>query len=410
MSSPLATDNVKNETTMSNSEELLQEFSKRRLALLFDDTAPTQRSVWVRPAENCSPAEVNEILELRGSLLCVAVSSSRAQGFMLSPMARPRSGSLLDRSLDHGDESYGSNMCESVEAREGVTTGISAFDRALTISILGERNPTPRKLVRPGHIFPVAARDGGILVRQALTEGALDLVRLSGHSDAAVFVDSLGPNGEFLRPDDQISICHQLGAPRLALSTLTRLRLVSEKLIYRVAEARLPTRLAGDVHAVVYKSHIHSGEHVALIKGRIDSTAPTLIRVQPEFTFSDVFGGNTPPSRRKLLSCLKLIGEQGSGVLLYLRRPVSGQLQAQIRSWHSTYHEKPAVMMREYGLGAQILRDLGVRKAHVITDSTKNLVGLTSFGIEIVGQTTVPSCPLPQLSEDDNFPAFSSIE
>jgi 3,4-dihydroxy 2-butanone 4-phosphate synthase/GTP cyclohydrolase II len=228
-----------------------------------------------------------------------------------------------------------------------------------------------------------------VLVRNALPEGALDIVRIANFTDAALFVDLLDENGEFLSLARQEKLAAERDLPTISLGDLIRFRLETEKLVTRVAEARLPTRIAGELRSCIYKSSVHSGEHVALIKGTIDPNKPTLTRVQPEFTFGDVFGGNNPPSRSQLHQALKAINDHGSGVLVYLRRPASGQLRQQVASWSAEYGHKPAWMMREYGLGAQILRDLGVKRIELLTGTPRNLSGLTTFGIEIVGQRAI---------------------
>lgn len=357
-------------------------FKSSGLAILRDETQPANlaRSVLVAAAEGITTERVNEVLSLSGGHLYVAITSQRANAFLLTPMFRPHTPGLSESPAPD------LKMCVSVEAREGVTTGISASDRAATISVLGESTPNPRRLVKPGHVFPVEVRDGGVLVKNALAEGALDLVRITGHSDAALFVDLLDKRGEFL---DTPAVCELSAAaslPILELGQLVRFRLESEKLVYRVAEARLPTRLAGEVRSIVYRSTIHSGEHLALVKGALTPDEPVLTRVQPEFTFADVFGGDNPPTRSQLHRSLEAIGVNGSGVLLYLRRPHAGELRRQVESWNDKFHERSGAMMREYGLGAQILRDLGVHKVRLLTGSRKNLVGLKPFGVEIVSQ------------------------
>jgi 3,4-dihydroxy 2-butanone 4-phosphate synthase/GTP cyclohydrolase II len=377
----------------------------RRLAILSDDSSAQPRSTLIAPAQEITSTIVNEMLSLTGGITFVALSPQRVRAFLLDPMSRPRMNSpsvgiseieqiLRDQALSEQSLSP-LNGLESVEAREGVSTGISASDRALTISILGEPSPVPRKLVRPGHIFPLEVKEGGVLVKNALPEGAVDLVTLSGFTDAAVCIDMLGSSGEFMSLEEVKSLSSSRDIPHFLLSDLTRLRLEHEHLVTRVAEAKLPTRCAGEMKSVLYRSSLHDEEHLALVKGEINPEVPVLVRVQPEFTFGDVFGASEGSTRHDIERCLHAIGERGSGVFLYLRRPFGTQLGEQ----RSTSPFTPAVdskrrpmwMMREYGLGAQILRDLGVRKAEVLTGSTRNLVGLNSFGIEIVAQVRIPS-------------------
>lgn len=361
----------------------IEDFKRRGMALLCDTAANPARALVVSPAQDVATNTVNEILGTTGGLLFVALSPERVSQFMLSTMSRPRTQTV-------GAEPASLNMCVSVEAREGVTTGISVADRTATIRCLGESIPNPRKLVKPGHIIPVEVRAGGVLVRSSLPEGALDLVSIAGFSEAALFSDLLDGAGEVMPVLECRKLAERLKAPFIELDQLIRYRLENETLIQRVAEAKLPTVLAGELRSCIYKSTVHSGEHLALIKGKIDPDRPTLTRVQTEFTFSDVFGGSSPASRRQLHQSLRAIGERGSGVLVYLRRPSRGQLKEQVRASESLEREKPAALMREYGLGAQILRDLGVRKIELLTNSKKSLIGIKTFGIEIVSQLPIP--------------------
>lgn len=370
--------------TPSPTQRFLGEFRARRISILWDDAGTRGRAVLVAAAQNISIDTVNELISLSGGLLFVAVTPERAAALMLSKMSRPQTHPTSVA------EASQTNICVSVEAREGVSTGISAADRAATIAILGDEQPQPRKLVKPGHIFPVETRAGGVLVKAALPEAACDVVRIAGCTDAAVILDLLGPDGEFLDPSGQETFAATHRLPRLALSELTRFRLSSESLVSRVTEARLPTKLAGELRSIIYRSAIHEGEHLALVKGEIDPEQPVLTRVQPEFTFADVFGGDSPPSRKTIEHALRAIGEQGSGVLVYLRRPSLGELRQQVRKPQEDPSSRPVTMMRDYGLGAQILRDLGVRKVALLTNSKRNLIGIRPFGIEIVSQREIP--------------------
>jgi len=374
--------------TSHNIARFLLAFNERRLALLQDDFGPLDRSVLVAAAQNMTKSLMNELLTLSAGVVFVALSPARTQAFMLNPMSRLRMTASNTKAA--AEDYHIPLLCESVEAREGVTTGISAADRALTTAILGEEQPAPRKLVRPGHIFPIEVCDGGVLMRNALPEGALDIVKLTGHTEAAVFADILDEQGDFMNACRCRTLCTRHQIPMISLSSLTLMRLQSEALVYKVAEAKLPTRLAGELRSCIYKCKIHDGEHLALIKGQIDPELPVLTRVQPEFTFSDVFGGSTPPSRLVLERCLKAIGERGQGVFIYLRRPAAGQLREQIESWQTAYRQKPALLMREYGLGAQILRHLGVRKVELLSAGRLSLVGLKTFGMEIISQRPIP--------------------
>jgi 3,4-dihydroxy 2-butanone 4-phosphate synthase/GTP cyclohydrolase II len=349
--------------------------------MLIDDLS-SSRAALIAPAENISTELVNRLATLSGGLTFVAVSPERANALMLSPMVRQGAG-------DQRLPSPTTLQYVSVEAREGITTGISASDRARTLQILGSSSIQPRMLVKPGHIFPVQTREGGVLVRTAIPEGALDLVRMSGHTDAAVFVDLLSDQGENLTLEQAKDRGRKEAIPTILLSELIQHRLQKEPLVRRVAEAVLPTTLAGEVRAIVYRSTISDVEHIALVKGELDGDSTILVRVQAEQTIGDVFGGTSQPSRSHLLNSLKAVGERGCGIILYLRRPFMSDGGSAVQP----ITEPPlrsVTKMREYGIGAQILRELGVKKVELLTSTTRSLEGLPSFGITVVAQIPIP--------------------
>ena len=276
----------------------IAQFKKNPLCIVLDDLGHVARGVFVAPASEVSESQVNWVLSHTGGLTFVSISSERADAFLLPTMARPSSG----RSSNSGETL---KQLVSVEAREGIRTGISAYDRSCTIRILGEQKPDPSRLVKPGHIFPVVARDGGTLVKTSLPEAALDIVKLSGYSDAALFVDILEPDGEFSGGTRLTELAAQYNLPLFSLSDIIRHRLEREQLVYRVAEAKLPTTEAGEVRSIMYRSRIHDGEHLALVKGKIDTNQPVLTRVQSESTCADVFGGAKLPTRAQLQNSLR---------------------------------------------------------------------------------------------------------
>jgi 3,4-dihydroxy 2-butanone 4-phosphate synthase/GTP cyclohydrolase II len=365
--------------------EFAPDFTQFGAAILIDDTTETARAVVVASARQMTTHLMNRLISISNGLPCVAISPERARLFQLEEMARPSS---IAPSAPHPIPLV--KFCLSVEAREGVTTGISAGDRAVTVAILGEETPNPRKLVKPGHVFPVEVRDGGVLMKTALPEGALDLVRLANVGEAAFFSDLLGADGEFLGHTEAKALAAAEKLPAYTLTSMIEWRLNTECLIERVAEARLPTAAAGELRSIIYRSRIHDGEHVALVKGEINPNEPVLTRVQPEYTLGDVFGGESPGSRGQLLRSLEAIGRRGTGVLVYLRRPAVGELSRQIATPSGNTPVR-AAMMREYGIGAQILRDLGVKKVELLSASGRSLAGIQTFGIEITEAHPIPS-------------------
>lgn len=365
---------------MDSFGNFLEHFRSARLGILIDDQGP-HRAALVSPAQDASPSEINRILLLSGGLTFVALSSERAQAFMLEPMTRtPTRGPT--RATAPLVQQF-----TSVEAREGVTTGISAQDRATTLRTLGHPTPQPRSLVKPGHIFPVATHDGGVLAKATLAEGALDCVRGAGFVDAALFVDLLSPSGDIATEKEVRALALREGLPIATLSELISYRLEREPLITRVAESTIPTALAGEVRAVVYRSRIHDVEHIALVKGDISPGRTALVRVHGENTLGDVCSAGPSSSRALLRSSLKAIGEHGCGVFLYIRRPHIEMNDSQ--GTESSFAPRSSVIMREYGVGAQILRDLGVSKIELLTSTPRALVGLPSFGLTVISQRSL---------------------
>ncbi len=372
--------------------QFLEQFKATSLGILIDDTGtPTPRSALIAPAYEISPSVVNRAITLSAGLTFVSLSPERASAFMLQSMARPALPSPLPALQNQG----GLALYTSVEARHGISTGISAADRAATLRVLGGKDPQPRDLVKPGHIFPVEAREGGVLVKSAIAEGALDLVTMSGYTDAALFMDLLDARGDLLPLSEVPALAYREQLPIITLTDLIEYRLNKEPLITRAAEALLPTTQAGELRAIVYRSRIHDVEHIALVKGDVTQACPVLVRVQVESTVTDVFGGGdsagAPSSRTLLHRSLSAINERGCGVLLYLRRPFLNDKSGQVQTLSNSGSDpRSANMMREYGVGAQILRDLGISKIEVLSSSSRLLAGLTSFGITVVSQRPVP--------------------
>jgi len=368
---------------MSRLSQFLTAFKQTKLSILVDDLS-SSRAALVAPAQDITPEQVNRILTISGGLTFVALSPERASAFLLSTMTRP--SSLRPQTLPV------SQMAQyvSVEAREGITTGISAADRAKTLHILGAEIAQPRALVKPGHIFPVETRSGGVLVKTAIPEGALDVVTMIEATGAALFVDLLTKDGELMTERQAEDCARQEQLPLVTLSELIRYRLQQESLVQRVAEATLPTTLAGEVRAVVYRSHIGDIEHVALVKGDVRGDTPVLVRVQAEHTVPDVFGGFSPATRSHLQNSLQEIGARERGILLYLRRPFMDPKGIAVQHLKEPPTSHSVRRMREYGVGAQILRDLGVTHVELLTSSTNLLEGLPSFGITVVAQHPIP--------------------
>jgi 3,4-dihydroxy 2-butanone 4-phosphate synthase/GTP cyclohydrolase II len=371
-------------TTVFN--QFINDYKASKIAVITDDIAKgsTQiTSAIIAPIEDISPDVVNQITKITGGLFMVSVSEARANKLQLQPMPKRNfSENKLDKTSTGLNE-----MFASVEARNNVTTGISASDRAQTLNVLGASVPNARAIVSPGHIFPILAKSGGILEKPAITEAALDCSTLAGFTDAALWVYLIDQNGVAYDPAKASTLAEKLNWPHINISDLLRHRLTIDATVREVANANLPTELGGDFKAYIFHSDIYQGEHIALVHGDI-SKEPVLTRVQSESTLSDVFGGQQ--SKSLLEQSLKKIKDNGSGVLIYLRRSAAGQIANQIAAQINPQTPSTAnnmALMRNYGVGAQIIRALGIKKINLLSNSNKSIDGLGLFGVEIVSIT-----------------------
>jgi 3,4-dihydroxy 2-butanone 4-phosphate synthase/GTP cyclohydrolase II len=344
---------------------------RNNISLIVDSDGEENPSALVLVGETLTESILNRALTLAKGPIHLVVSSQRADAFGLQMMSS-------SRRFAPNSEGDAESQCISIEAREGVTTGISIADRTCTLKILSERTPDRRKIVSPGHIVPYCARDGGVLIRHSIKEAALDLVKASGASDAAVVIDCLNSQGEFLSAAELAALLKELGVEPISVNEIVRARLRSEPLISREAETAIPSDY-GSFKGIIYKTPLQGREPLVLIKGDLNLDEPVLTRIHVENSFEDIFGSNSLASRRRLLhKSMQLIDQNGSGVILYLRKGSEFQRSSQV------VVARKSDRIKEYGLGAQVLLDLGIKKIKLLTNSNNNLVGLNSFGIDIV--------------------------
>lgn len=354
-------------------------FKEEMCAILIDDISSEERIAFIGPALGVKRESLNNIATISSGLFNVVVSSLRAEALGLKKIPNRIQKSSIDRNLNN-------EMLASVEARVNVTTGISIDDRLITLNAIGSLNPSPRELVSPGHIFPALSKNGGMLASSNLMDAALDAVIAIGASDASLVVEGISQDtGQYLSKKDAIEISTKYGWPIISMKELFTHQLSNKTLVEKITEALLPISLDGEFKAVIFQSFVHKGEHLALVHGDITSPEPILTRVQSEKTIQDVFGSsNEHTSRWQLQKSLEAIRNAKKGVIVYLRKPDSSSLSDEL-SAHNT--SSSMNIIKNYGIGAQIIRKLGVKKINLLTSNTKQIEGLSLFGIEIANQT-----------------------
>jgi 3,4-dihydroxy 2-butanone 4-phosphate synthase / GTP cyclohydrolase II len=378
----------------------LEEFKAGRMLIVVDDEDRENEGDLTLAAEFVTPEAINFMARFGRGLICLTLTEERADYLRLGPMTQENSSR------------FGTAFTESIEAREGVTTGISAYDRAHTIKVAIDPRTTVQDLARPGHVFPLRARKGGVLVRAGQTEASVDLARLAGLVPAGVICEIMKDDGTMARVPDLIEFCNQHGLKMLTVAELIRYRLRNERYIYRVAESMLPTPY-GEFRMIAYESEVDGGEsHLALVKGDVcKGDVPVLVRVHSHCLTGDVFGSTLCDCHSVMRRSLQAIAEAGCGALVYLhntskgfeidRRSEPGRLvfHRTARGTHVDDHEHGVDLhgerarrtLREVGLGGQILSDLKISKIRLLSNTPTHVPALEGFGLEIVEQIPVPA-------------------
>ena len=372
--------------------EILTEFAEGRLVIVADDPFRENEADLVGAGSLCTPEMVNFMAVHARGLICAPVTAERAEELDLPQMTR------------RNREGHKTAFTVSVDAAEGIATGISAADRALTIRLLADPNAKADKFVQPGHVFPLQAVPDGVLRRTGHTEAALDIAALAGLPRAAVICEIMNDDGTMARVGQLGAYQQRHGLKACTIAQLIEYRRRSEKLVYREQTVKLPTDF-GEFDCHLYRIMTDSSHHLALTKGVIDPVKPLLVRVHSECLTGDVFQSQRCDCGGQLASALKRISEEG-GVLLYLRQEGRGiGLPAKIHAyklqeegWDTIEANEKLGFgsdLRDYGMGAQILHDLGVRKMRLLTNNPKKVIGLEGYGLEIVEQLPIslPSNP-----------------
>lgn len=366
--------------------ETLDAIRRGEMIILVDDEGRENEGDLVMAADAVTPEAINFMARFGRGLICLSLEGEIVRRLKLPPM------------VQSGDDSHGTAFTVSIEAREGVTTGISAHDRAHTIRVAVRDDAGPDDLVRPGHIFPLEARPGGVLIRAGHTEGSVDLARLAGRRPAGVICEIMKDDGTMARLPDLVEFAAEHGLKVASIADLIRWRLSQEALVERVAEARLPTRHGkGEFRLIGYRSILDRSEHVALVLGEPTPDEPTLVRVHSECLTGDVFGSLRCDCGNQLSEALARIEAAGKGVLVYLRQEGRGiGLMNKIKAYALQDQGFDTVEanqklgfppdLRTYGLGAQMLKDIGVGQFRLLTNNPRKIVGLEGFGLDMVGR------------------------
>jgi 3,4-dihydroxy 2-butanone 4-phosphate synthase/GTP cyclohydrolase II len=363
-------------------EEAIADIKAGKMVILMDDENRENEGDLCMAAEKVTPAAINFMARYGRGLICLALTDGHIQTLGLNMMVAENRAPL------------GTAFTVSIDARRGIKNGISAGDRATTIQTAIRDGVRPDDVVVPGHIFPLRARRGGVLVRTGQTEGSVDLARLAGLKPAAVICEIMKDDGTMARLRDLERFGATHGLKIYTVADLIQYRLRCDSLVHRVAEASINSRYGGQFRIVVYHSDVDDGEHVALVKGDIDPDQPVLVRAHAEFLPGDVFCMAERNTAALLQESMRAIAAAGSGVVVYLRREGRGAeiLEAanarrrghRRRTAPSTDPRTQQRDFREYGIGAQILRDLGVRQIRLLSNFPRRLVSLPGYGLEIV--------------------------